>query len=306
LQNPIHTFTNPGIYNVTLTATKVGYSSTKIKSITVIAPVVADFNANPTNGTAPLSVNFTDNSSGSPTSWQWNFGDNSSNSTLQNPNHVFTNAGIYNITLTASKPGSSSSITKNLTANNFNITGDTVTPTQNFTCNFTVLGAQISASGVYDMMVTTQLYIGGMTYPLGNYSSPVGSNVNDYQQHHWNLPASYPAGTPVTISGKSWDHVSYGLDYSLDSSWKQYMEVYTTGNSPNLIVLKNGDAVPNKPGYLGQADLAAFVAPYVKNGKISLQANEAIFLFELGTTNIYSAAADFQDLVVLMSVEPAP
>jgi PKD repeat protein len=311
LQNPDHVFTNPGVYNVTLTVAKSGYSSTKTKVITAITPtaitpVVADFSANPTNGTAPLSVNFTDLSTGSPTSWQWNFGDGSSNSSLQNPSHVFTNAGIYNVTLTAMKTGSGSSITKNLTVNNFNITGDVVVPKDNFKCNFTVLGAQISYGGDYNMMVTTQLYIGNQTYPLGNYSSPVGSNVNDNKQHQWNLPASYPAGTPVTISGRSWSHNSSGLNYSLDSSWTQHMEVKTTGNSPNLIVLKNGDSVPDKPGYLGQASLATFVAPYIKNGKISLKANEAIFLFELGTTDTSSNAADFQDLVVLMSVQKVP
>jgi hypothetical protein len=98
--------------------------------------------------------------------------------------------------------------------------------------------------------------------------------------------------------------VSSGLNYSLDSSWQEYLEVYSTGDSANLIVLKNGNSVPNIKGYLGQAPLASFVAPYVKNGKISLKANEAIFLFELGTTNIYSDAADFQDLVVLLSVNP--
>jgi PKD repeat protein len=68
----------------------------------------ASFTASPTSGEAPLSVAFTDTSSGSPTSWSWSFGDGQS-STGQNPTHVFSEAGTYTVTLTASNSGGSSS-----------------------------------------------------------------------------------------------------------------------------------------------------------------------------------------------------
>ena len=51
------------------------------------------------------TIQFTDKSLATPDTWQWNFGDGAT-STLQNPAHVYTAAGDYNVTLTASKGGS--------------------------------------------------------------------------------------------------------------------------------------------------------------------------------------------------------
>ena len=61
----------------------------------------ADFTADATSGTAPLTVQFTDTSTpgGSPiTAWLWLFGDGAK-STAQNPSHVYTMAGTYNVSL---------------------------------------------------------------------------------------------------------------------------------------------------------------------------------------------------------------
>lgn len=59
----------------------------------------ADFSANVVSGSAPLVVSFTDTSTvPSPTSWLWNFGDGAT-STLQNPNHVYADDGIYTVRL---------------------------------------------------------------------------------------------------------------------------------------------------------------------------------------------------------------
>ena len=74
----------------------------------------ASFTASTATGEAPLSVTFTDTSTGSPTGWSWSFGDGQS-STQQNPTHVFSDAGTYNVTLTASTSGGSSSATQQIT-----------------------------------------------------------------------------------------------------------------------------------------------------------------------------------------------
>ncbi len=62
--------------------------------------VTANFSGTPVSGVAPLTVVFTDLSTGSPTSWSWNFGDGGT-STSQNPSHVYSAAGTYTVTLTA-------------------------------------------------------------------------------------------------------------------------------------------------------------------------------------------------------------
>ncbi|MCP5024043.1 MAG: PKD domain-containing protein [bacterium] len=104
-QNPLHTYTNPGFYTVTLTASNV-YGSDVASITDLIAvdliPPVAEFTATPTSGNSPIVVQFTDESgAGTATSWAWNFGDGRSSS-LQHPSHTYTAAGTYTVTLTSS------------------------------------------------------------------------------------------------------------------------------------------------------------------------------------------------------------
>jgi uncharacterized delta-60 repeat protein len=79
MQNPVHSYTLPGIYSVALQAyNNGGYNTTQktgfITVTTVPAPVTS-FTATPISGPAPLPVLFADSSTGSPTSWAWFFGD---------------------------------------------------------------------------------------------------------------------------------------------------------------------------------------------------------------------------------------
>jgi FlaG/FlaF family flagellin (archaellin) len=197
----------------------------------------------------------------------------------------------------SSSPGSSPSI-------DLDVVGNSVVPKGTFISSFKVLGAAIQ-SGTTDLKVTTRFKVGNDTLDPWNYALPVTGNVNDGETHLWNLPKTYPAGTPVTIHGQSWAWIS-DPNSTLDSGWKSYMVVTSTSNSPNLKVLRNGDAVPKIPGLNPQPPVEEFIKDYVKDGKIVLEENEVIYLFELGTTDLNSTAADFQDLVILLSVYPAP
>jgi PKD repeat protein len=112
--NPSHTYTTPGSYTVTLTASsQTGGSSTEIKAgyITVYQAggIDADFVGTPTSGSAPLTVQFTDTSTGSPTMWSWDFGDGSTQGMQANPSHTYTTPGSYTVTLTASSQTGGSS-----------------------------------------------------------------------------------------------------------------------------------------------------------------------------------------------------
>jgi uncharacterized repeat protein (TIGR01451 family)/CSLREA domain-containing protein len=103
-QHPTHTYTQTGVYTVTLTVSNPTGSDTLTKTnyITVTEPLpVAAFTASPVSGTAPLTVTFTDQSTGNPTSWAWAFGDGGS-SMAQHPVYTYTLPGIYTVTLTVS------------------------------------------------------------------------------------------------------------------------------------------------------------------------------------------------------------
>ncbi|HTY15510.1 MAG TPA: PKD domain-containing protein [Methanoregulaceae archaeon] len=99
-QNPVHTYSTPGTFTVSLTVSNNFGSNKKTRNAMIssgIAPVAA-FTASPRSGTAPLEVHFTDISTGQPAAWSWDFGDGTT-STLQNPAHVYSDGGSYTVSL---------------------------------------------------------------------------------------------------------------------------------------------------------------------------------------------------------------
>lgn len=71
----------------------------------------ANFTATPRSGSTPLWVQFNDTSGNDPSRWHWDFGDNST-SDKQNPQHQYSIAGKYNVSLTAANLAGSNTTTK--------------------------------------------------------------------------------------------------------------------------------------------------------------------------------------------------
>jgi len=99
IQNPTHSFTTAGSYQIVLTTTNVsGCSSTYIDTVNINEKPTANFTA--TSACQGSGTVFTDAST--PTnivSWSWNFGDGQT-STAFNPTHVYGISGIYSVQLT--------------------------------------------------------------------------------------------------------------------------------------------------------------------------------------------------------------
>ena len=89
-QNPSHTYTNAGSYNVTLKVSRGSSSDTMNQAINVLPDSVlaAGFAYSPGSPVLGRPVSFSDTSTGGPTSWEWDFGDGAA-STLQNPSHTY-------------------------------------------------------------------------------------------------------------------------------------------------------------------------------------------------------------------------
>ena len=105
LQSPIHNY-NSGRFTVNLVVSN-GFCTDTLNMIDYIevgAVVAPDFTTNITSGCKDLSVQFTDLSTIGVDSWLWDFGDGNT-STQQNPTYVYTNAGIYDVTLRTSVGG---------------------------------------------------------------------------------------------------------------------------------------------------------------------------------------------------------
>jgi len=99
-QNPVFTYNEPGIYTVMLVLNFGEYICLKEEYITVLAPNVAYFEADPLYGDSPLTVQFTDLSTYEATTWVWDFtGDGEIDSTEQNPIFTYTEPGIYSVML---------------------------------------------------------------------------------------------------------------------------------------------------------------------------------------------------------------
>ncbi|MCZ2276719.1 MAG: PKD domain-containing protein, partial [Bacteroidia bacterium] len=99
LQNPVHTYTSVGVYNVTLTVSMNNCTATILlpEKIYVIKPM-PDFNSPTVAVCAPSLVQFNDLSTGA-VQWHWDFGDGTS-ATVQNPSHIYNIPGYYTVSLT--------------------------------------------------------------------------------------------------------------------------------------------------------------------------------------------------------------
>ncbi|MEO6452781.1 MAG: PKD domain-containing protein [Ginsengibacter sp.] len=110
--NPIHTFTTPGSYTITLTITTInGCTATVTKTNGVIVgnkPIV-NFSASPLIACVNIPISFTDNSTGNVDEWLWDFGDKGT-SANKNPIHSYLDTGYFKVKLIGRSSGCPDSI----------------------------------------------------------------------------------------------------------------------------------------------------------------------------------------------------
>jgi PKD repeat protein len=102
VQNPTHIFQSPGLYTISLNASKTGDYDTRTKVDYIdVSPgsPVSNFTATPNTGHYPMTVQFTDTSLYTPTSWAWDFGDGYT-STDRNATHTYEFEGDYSVQYT--------------------------------------------------------------------------------------------------------------------------------------------------------------------------------------------------------------
>lgn len=113
--NPLHTYTLANTYTVTYVVSSAnGCTDSIVKPIVINSLPVADFDFK--NNCQALLTSFTDSSFVNPgtiISWSWNFADGVKDSVNQDPGHIYTSPGLYNVNLVVtSDKGCKSSISK--------------------------------------------------------------------------------------------------------------------------------------------------------------------------------------------------
>ena len=99
LINPTHTYTTPGSYTASVTASNQCGTVTETVTVTVDLVPVAGISANTTSGCVGTQIQYLDASTGA-NSWQWSFpGGSPSTSTLQSPAVSYAASGSYDVTL---------------------------------------------------------------------------------------------------------------------------------------------------------------------------------------------------------------
>ena len=111
VQNPVVTYTDYGVFDVTLTVTNADGESTEIKTDymtvdQVFAPET-DFSATQVDIIEGDMIDFMDLTQNNPVTWSWSFeGGEPASSELQNPDSiVFMVPGVYDVTLTTTNNG---------------------------------------------------------------------------------------------------------------------------------------------------------------------------------------------------------
>jgi serine protease len=147
-----HTYKEPGNYIAKLTVTdNEGATAEKTFEVIITGPPpnqapTASFSANPQTGEAPLQVTFNGSESSDPdgtiASYSWDFGDGQTG-TVTNPNHIYTEEGNYQVTLTVTdNDGATGEVTQEIV-----VTPSTnKAPTASFTASQTTGGVPLTVS----------------------------------------------------------------------------------------------------------------------------------------------------------------
>ena len=103
--SPSHPYTASGTYTVSLKIDGPGGSTTKTMANYIqVDEATVDFSATPLKGDVPLPVSFQNLSNGHFDTCLWNFGDGTTSDVCQNPSHIYTATGTYDVKLTMDGP----------------------------------------------------------------------------------------------------------------------------------------------------------------------------------------------------------
>ncbi len=224
--NPSHTFRTPGIYTVRLRVRGPGGTSNVSREINVQSPTapVAAFIQDVTTGPSPLTVKFTNQSTGSITAQEWNFGDGEKSNDAS-PTHIFQAVGTYNVILTVTGPGGSTSVTRQITVQNPSVPAP--------------LAGLVASTTEGNAPLTVQFDASDSSGQIDTYNWDFGDGQTGNGQvvtHTYTTPGSYPASlTVVGPGGQAKASVTINVTQQPDAPTAAITTNSTSGNVPLTI-----------------------------------------------------------------------
>ncbi len=196
------------------------------------SPPTADFTANATI-TCSGDVNFYDLSLNNPTGWDWDFGDLGTSS-LQNPNHVYTNSGTFTVSLTATNNyGNDTKVIPNYITVNLGsgpVPANCYPTTTGWCCGF----------GITNVTFNT----------INNTTNDGSVGYEDYTCTQTSITAGIPTAISITADNPSEHNIRVWIDYNNDGSFNNTTELAFAADkvfvgSGNITAPSS--AVPNTP-----------------------------------------------------------
>lgn len=210
--------------------------------VATMAPSV-DFSVD-MDTTCTGAVKFKDLSINGPSTWLWNFGDGNT-STLQNPNHTYSQPGLYNVKLTATNIIGSDSVTKNSLV--FVDMPDSPVVTGDSICTNNV--ANLSATGT-GLIRWFSVPTGGAFISTGNnYTTPVLTNTTTYYAEDFVAATLQSLGKLDNTGGGGYLSNEHYLVFDADQPFfLQSVKVYaqTTGSRTIQLQDNTGAVIATK------------------------------------------------------------
>jgi PKD repeat protein len=227
--NPVHSFQSPGIYNVTLTVSGPGGSTNvtqQINAQAASAPVAA-FSATPETGVLPLRVTFTNGTTGTVSRYLWDLGDGTTSNNA-NVVHEYSRAGTYNVILTVTGPGGTSTTTRQIRVND----PAPLPPTAAFTTSSTSGTVPLSVQFVNQSTGSISAYL--WTFGDG------GTSTDANPTYIYRTPGTYAVSLQITgPGGTASTQSSIQVNQAPQAPVAAFLPSVTTGTSPLSVSFQN-------------------------------------------------------------------